>query len=53
MNSGHLLIVQSKMSQLQEQAQGKDAEVHRQQRELQALRVRLGEEFMHEILLPV
>ena len=40
MNSGHALIVQSKMSHLQQQAQEKDAEVHRQQRELQALRVR-------------
>ena len=40
MNSGHALIVQSKMSHLQEQAQEKDAEVHRQQRELQTLRVR-------------
>ena len=40
MNSGHVLIVQSKMSHLQQQAQEKDAEVHRQQRELQTLRVR-------------
>ena len=40
MNSGHALIVQSKMSHLQQQAQEKDAEVHRQQRELQTLRVR-------------
>ena len=40
MNSGHALIFQSKMSHLQQQAQEKDAEVHRQQRELQTLRVR-------------
>ena len=40
MNSGHAVIVQSKMSHLQQQAQEKDAEVHRQQRELQTLRVR-------------
>ena len=37
MNSGHLLIVQI---QLQEQAQEKDAEINRQQRELQTLTVR-------------
>ena len=40
MNSGHAVIVQDKMSHLQQQAQEKDAEVHRQQRELQTLRVR-------------
>ena len=40
MNSGHALIVQSKIPHLQQQAQEKDAEVHRQQRELQTLRVR-------------
>ena len=41
MNSEHAVIVQSKLfSYLQQQAQEKDAEVHRQQRELQTLRVR-------------
>ena len=40
MNSGHALIVQSKISHFQRQAQEQDAEVHRQQRELQALRVK-------------
>ena len=40
MNSGHAVIVQGKMSHLQQQAKEKDAEVHRQQRELQTLRVR-------------
>ena len=41
MNSGHALIVQNKLfSYLQQQAQQKDAEFCRQQRELQTLRVR-------------